>query len=483
MARLSVVIPAFNEEELLPATLTALLPQARTAGAEVLVVDNASTDRTAQVARTAGVRVVFEPRRGYVHALRRGFTEVSGDIVAVTDADTIVDPDWIPRIAAHFGEPDVVGVTGPIRFAGHPLATAIRSLLPRELWGANMAVRRSAYTAAGGLDPSTNLASDVHLHRRIVRHGRVAYDPKLRVTTSARRYQADPVRQALRYAVNYAGMRLTGRPVYWSFDPVRLDAAAIRRRTVRRRWAAAGIALAGLFLAWSAWPTSTVLGQILVRGHTHRRVVALTFDDGPNGAATRTIVGILTRGGVRATFFEVGRSVAADPATTRFVAQAGFPIGNHSWDHAFDLPVLPPHRIEAEIAQTQIAIASATGTAPTLFRPPHGYRSPALLYAADRHHLRTVDWSVDPGDYLTANPRTIERKVITDVRPGDIVLLHDGLQDGPFARKLRNRAATIAALPVIIEQLRAKGYTFVTIPELQALSTRPRPQPEPGERT
>ncbi len=481
MPRISAIIPAYNEEGLLPATLGALLPQARALGAEVIVVDNASTDRTAEVARTGGTQVVHEPKRGYVHTLCRGFAEASGDIVAVTDADTIVAPDWLSRIATNFEASDVVGVTGPIRFAGHPLATATRRLLPHELWGANMAVRRSAYKAAGGFDPTANLASDIHLHHRLEQHGRVVYDPKLKVTTSARRYQADPVRQALRYAVNYAGMRITGRPVYWSFEPIRLEPAAIRRRTVRRRWAAAGIVLAGLFLAWSALPTSTVLGQILVKGHTHRRVVALTFDDGPNGAATRAIVGILTREGVPATFFEVGRSVAADPATARFVAQAGFPIGNHSWDHGFDLPLQTPKRIEGELSRASAAITAATGTVPTLFRPPHGYRSPSLLYTADQMHLRTVDWSVDPGDYLTANPKTIARKVVSDIHPGDIVLLHDGLQDGPLAGKLRNRAGTIAALPIIIEQLRARGYTFITVPQMIALGAKTRPQPEPGD--
>jgi peptidoglycan/xylan/chitin deacetylase (PgdA/CDA1 family) len=199
---------------------------------------------------------------------------------------------------------------------------------------------------------------------------------------------------------------------------------------------------------------------------TDNKVVALTFDDGPNGAATRAIVDILTREQVPATFFEVGRSVAADPATAAYVASHGFTIGNHSWGHSYLLPIELPHNLREELARTSATIVAATGTAPQYFRPPHGVRSPFLLDEVSDAGMRTVDWSVDPQDYFSNDAKTIASRVVRRVRPGSIILLHDGLQDGPRAKALQARSATMAALPTIIHDLRARGYQFVSLHDL-----------------
>src|SRR5438067_145281 len=117
MIRVSVVIPARNEEDLLPACLDSLRDQDYPGPIEILVVDNGSEDRTAEIARARGVRVVSEPRRGYVLALARGFEQARGDIVATTDADSMPPRDWLSTLVRTYAlRPDVVAVGGEVYF-------------------------------------------------------------------------------------------------------------------------------------------------------------------------------------------------------------------------------------------------------------------------------------------------------------------------------------------------------------------------------
>ncbi|MGH7682369.1 MAG: glycosyltransferase family 2 protein, partial [Candidatus Eiseniibacteriota bacterium] len=117
MIRVSVVVPAYNEEDLLPACLQSLLAQDFQGRLEIIVVNNGSTDRTSVIAQESGVRVVEEPHRGYAAALARGFRDATGEIVATTDADTVVPHDWISRMVREYEEnPDVVAVGGDVVF-------------------------------------------------------------------------------------------------------------------------------------------------------------------------------------------------------------------------------------------------------------------------------------------------------------------------------------------------------------------------------
>jgi peptidoglycan/xylan/chitin deacetylase (PgdA/CDA1 family)/glycosyltransferase involved in cell wall biosynthesis len=467
MARVSVIVPAFNEEELLPQCLAALMAQARETAAEIIVVDNASTDRTAAIAREFGATVVHEPQRGYVHALARGVQAASHPLVAVTDADSVVGPRWLAGIQAALARPDIAGVTGPVAYEGSRSLTWMAMLMPHELWGANMAFRKADLEAVGGIDPRINMGADIHLNAQLRRRGRIIFDRQVRVTTSSRRFVAQPVRQTLRFTLNYFWLKLFGRSLFWDFTAIRDPSPELAGRSRRRR-ATLTCGVASIFALYLAvWPSSSVFGEV-VRPHVAKKLIALTFDDGPNGAPTRAIVDILQARGATATFFEIGSRVAADPGTVRYVSDHGFPIGNHSWDHSLLLPLRGVPRLEREIVSTSDVIANATGVAPRYFRPPHGWRSPQLLLAARREHLQLIDWSVDPADYLTNDPERIARRVVNHARPGSIILLHDGLADGLRAAGRRGREGTIAALPLIIDELRRGGYTFVTMEELLA---------------
>jgi len=481
--RISVVIPAYNEEDLLPDCLAALRTQAQRSEAEIIVVDNDSSDRTAAIALKLGARVVTEKRRGYVFALECGIRAARNPLIAATDADSMVGPDWLARIQTALAEPGVAGVTGPVHYEGLPLIHWLRGFLPHDLWGANMAFRKADLEAIGGVDCRVNMGADLALSARLRRRGRIAYDKRLCVRTSDRRFSAQPLRQSLYHTLNYTSLKLLRRPLFWHFTAIR-DSEVVLRQRMRKRLIGAGVTASVLTVLYlCAWPSAPVFGKIVVRPDVDSKLVALTFDDGPNGEATRTIVDILAQHGVPATFFEVGRSVEMDSATVRYVADHGFAIGNHSWDHGYRLPLRSISRIEHEMAMTEDAITHVTGNRPVYFRPPHGWRSTQVFFAARRLNLRIVNWSLDAVDYLSNDPDRIARNVLHGVRPGSIILLHDGLQDGPLAAEYRDRRGTILALPRIIETLQRQGYTLVTIDELLAAADRANTDSTPPVRT
>jgi glycosyltransferase involved in cell wall biosynthesis len=200
---MSVVIPAYSEEKYLPACLRALGGQEDAPPHEVVVVDNASTDGTARIARQFGVRVVAEPRKGVARARQTGFEAALGEIVASTDADTCVTPRWLARIAAHFRDDPALGaVYGPVYWYDgrpvdrwllrHPVGWVQRlgHVSCRDLWwGSNFAVRRSVFWRAGGFPVEWLTGEDTDLSLRVCRAARVCFDPDLLVYSSARRAQ------------------------------------------------------------------------------------------------------------------------------------------------------------------------------------------------------------------------------------------------------------------------------------------------------
>lgn len=177
--------------------------------------------------------------------------------------------------------------------------------------------------------------------------------------------------------------------------------------------------------------------------------VALTFDDGPDlssGNNTPQIVATLTSYGVHATFFEVGENVTARPDLTALVAAAGNPVANHSYDHA-DLATLTSALVTDELTRTSAAIGAAGVASPTLFRPPYGSTNDVVRADAEALGMTEVLWNVDPRDWNAKSTTSVVSKVMRGVRPGSIVLMHDG-----WTRY------TVAAVPQILQQLRSRGY-------------------------
>ncbi|WP_245642192.1 polysaccharide deacetylase family protein [Nonomuraea candida] len=179
------------------------------------------------------------------------------------------------------------------------------------------------------------------------------------------------------------------------------------------------------------------------------KCVALTFDDGP-GRHTDALLRHLAAYRARATFFVVGRNVAANQAIVRRTYAAGHEIGSHTWSHP-DLTTLPAAKVRAQFARTDRAIKAAIGVRPKLVRPPYG-----AFNAAVRKQTRRplVMWSVDTLDWLHRDSSRVARKTLKSVRPGSVILFHD------------IHPTTVAAMPKVLKRLSARGYTFVTVSRL-----------------
>ena len=193
-------------------------------------------------------------------------------------------------------------------------------------------------------------------------------------------------------------------------------------------------------------------------GSHKRRLIALTFDDGPS-PYTPELLHVLERLHAPATFFVVGQQLRYFSAALQQEIRHGFPIGDHTENHAW-LIRLSRAGQSAQIEQQAAAVHRLGAPTPSLFRPPYGAYNTTTLGVLRRLHMLMVLWSIDPGDWRLPGAKGIVTAVLTHARPGAIVILHDG--GG-------NRSETVTALPQIIGQLRRRGYRLVTVPELLQL--------------
>jgi peptidoglycan-N-acetylglucosamine deacetylase len=187
-----------------------------------------------------------------------------------------------------------------------------------------------------------------------------------------------------------------------------------------------------------------------------RKVVALTFDDGPWPSSTPAILDTLQRLHVRATFFVIGYLAHQYPGLVRRELRLGMTIGNHTYNHPqvppFDQLPLPLLRDEIGLDQQ---ILEKLGVRTHLFRPPGGSTSSRVVRAAAATGERVVLWSVDPTDWQPGvTAAQITHRVLSAIRAGSIVILHDGGGD---------RSATLAALPAIVHGIRARGLRLVPL--------------------
>ena len=200
-------------------------------------------------------------------------------------------------------------------------------------------------------------------------------------------------------------------------------------------------------------------GQVVHKVDTRRPLVALTFDDGPNPPFTGRVLDTLRDAGVQATFFLIGENVRRYPELARRIVKEGHAVGNHSYSHR-SLQRLRRNAIVVEIDRADAIIQSITGVRPRLLRPPYGALAPGLLgsggLAARAGHL-VVMWSVQVADWRAPSALSVAARTLRRVRPGSIVLLHDG--GG-------NRHNTVEAVRWMVGHLALAGYEMVTVPEL-----------------
>ncbi len=205
-----------------------------------------------------------------------------------------------------------------------------------------------------------------------------------------------------------------------------------------------------------AIPTS-LQGQLINDAKlTHgKKVVALTFDDGPWAKSTPEILDILKKNNIKATFFVVGEMLKEHPELGQRIVTDGHIIANHTWHHWYRK--LSQQEAAFEIDGTSNLIYKTTGIKNTIFRPPGGVLNNGVVDYAKSKNYPIIMWSADTEDYARPAPSTIVSRAERQTKPGGILLMHDGGGD---------RSNTVAALPEIISYFKKQGYSFATIPEL-----------------
>jgi glycosyltransferase involved in cell wall biosynthesis len=214
---ISVVVPAYNEEKYLPVCLTAIRKQTFK-NYELIVINNNSTDKTGEIAKKFGARVVFEKKQGMISARERGFREAKADIIARTDADSKPTPKWLEVIyKAFMRNPEAVALTGPwlsphkripnklFIQTNHAFAVKLGNLLTGHIFllGPNMAIRKSAWMKIKVNKDDKKVHEDIDLSCNIAKVGKILYIPQMLVTFSLRRVTENPVKGLFRYLGEY----------------------------------------------------------------------------------------------------------------------------------------------------------------------------------------------------------------------------------------------------------------------------------------
>jgi peptidoglycan-N-acetylglucosamine deacetylase len=198
--------------------------------------------------------------------------------------------------------------------------------------------------------------------------------------------------------------------------------------------------------------------DVVTQGPKEARGVALTFDDGPSPEHTPRILDQLDEAGVKATFFLIGRKVAAHPEIARAIVERGHAIGVHGYLHSRLFSLLSVETVRLDIARAIDAIAAATGQTPTLFRPPIGHTSPRVARALTAFELTVVGWSVRGLDGIaSARPERVAARIVPHLEDGAIVLLHDAAERDDF------EPASLKALPRILAAMQNRDLSGVRL--------------------
>lgn len=207
-----------------------------------------------------------------------------------------------------------------------------------------------------------------------------------------------------------------------------------------------------------AFPSLQVFGPVLSRAPGGPGTLALTFDDGPHPRFTPRVLEALERGGHRATFFLVGRTLAAHPETGRAIRDAGHTIGLHSYGHSSYNAFFGRARLREDFAAAERAFEDALGMRPTLYRPPVGLVNPRIMAVARERGVTVVAWSLRALDGVRVYEPGFIRERVRRARMGDIVLMHDALDGRPD-----EIPPGVLALPSILSDLAARGLRSVSL--------------------
>lgn len=210
------------------------------------------------------------------------------------------------------------------------------------------------------------------------------------------------------------------------------------------------LVLGAIFIRWDFYLRSYHQG-------TNTKHIALTFDDGP-AQETAAILDILKAQNVPATFFMIGKNATAHPELVQRWHEEGHLIGNHSYEHGFNFDWKSAAAMVAELEQTNGAIRSITGQTPRLFRPPYGVTNPNVAKSVKQMGMKSIGWNIRSFDTTAKDPDALLQRILSRLRGGDIILLHDSM---PITRQV---------LTSLIEEARGRGFSFVRVDELLQIS-------------
>jgi len=198
------------------------------------------------------------------------------------------------------------------------------------------------------------------------------------------------------------------------------------------------------------------VSEKIYRNDSAGNVVALSFDDGPDPKYTVPILNILSDNNARATFFVVGSAAEKHPEIVFDIIKNGHEVANHTWSHP-EMNNISNDQLMAEVNSTNTLINRLTGNQNTFFRPPKGIIKPESFKMLSDAGFITILWSIGIENSKAATPELMAQRVLENIKPGDIILLHDGRLD---------RTKTVQALPILLKGLKQKGYRAITVGEL-----------------
>ena len=478
---ISVVIPTLNEGEFLLECLKSLKGQDYKNRYEIILVDNGSTDDTKEIAEKFGIKIIYCWEKGVFHARKMGVAFTSGDIIVQADADTVYARDWLTKISKQFSSrPKVVAVAGRFSYKDPPFWAVIEYFLrnlvnnlaisflkkPLVISGANFAFRKKEFFKIGGYNKDSLSFDQYDIANRLSKLGIVIYDKGLYALTSSRRVQKPLLFVSIDFISNLVSIySYFSKSFFRSFDQYNIKVPSMRAAIkISPFMVIIILCVYGYFI-----PSSQVFGKVYYKEKSPEKIIALTFDDGPNEPYTSEILNVLDKYNVKATFFVIGKNVEIYSDTVKRILADGDVIGDHSYSHDANHALTDEGCEDISIAQE--AIFKAAGVEPHLYRPPHGKKSPWELSCLKKQGLVEVEWSDETNElhseifFGKPSADLVAKNIIKNAKPGKIILLHDGYGT-MHNNQQSDKSLTVEALPIIIEKLQAEGYRFVTVPEL-----------------
>jgi peptidoglycan/xylan/chitin deacetylase (PgdA/CDA1 family) len=222
-------------------------------------------------------------------------------------------------------------------------------------------------------------------------------------------------------------------------------------------WPLLTASITTLFLAIGlgvAVPQLSFFGPFICAGDNSKKQVALTFDDGPDARSTPALLDLLRENEIEAAFFVIGKNVDADPALANRILREGHLLENHTYEHSYATNFYSTAKLTAELTQAQQVIEKHTGTTPKYFRPPVGLSNPNTFHGAAALRLKVIGWTIRSLDTKLTDPVRIVQRIERGLKPGSIILLHDG--NIPAER-------LVVTVKLLLTKLREHGYDVVRL--------------------